>query len=67
VIRLSSRTALAGIASLGHGVPGSGAISDLGAIPPGVGGTRTYQVWYRNAVAFCTPSTSNTTNAVELI
>jgi hypothetical protein len=25
-------------------------------------GTRTYQVWYRNAAAFCTASTFNLTN-----
>ncbi len=29
-------------------------------------GTRTYQVWYRNAAAFCTSSTFNLTNGVEL-
>jgi hypothetical protein len=29
-------------------------------------GTRTYQVWYRNAAAFCTPSTFNLTNGVEV-
>jgi hypothetical protein len=27
-------------------------------------GTRTYQCWYRNAAAFCTPSTFNLTNGV---
>jgi hypothetical protein len=29
-------------------------------------GTRTYQVWYRNAAAFCTPATHNLTNGVEV-
>jgi hypothetical protein len=29
-------------------------------------GTRTYQVWYRNAAAFCTPSTFNLSNGVEV-
>jgi hypothetical protein len=29
-------------------------------------GTRRYQVWYRNAAAFCTPSTFNLTNGVEV-
>ena len=28
-------------------------------------GLRTYQVWYRNAAAFCTPSTFNLTNGWE--
>jgi hypothetical protein len=30
-------------------------------------GTRTYQVWYRNAAAFCTPDTFNLTNGFEII
>ncbi len=29
-------------------------------------GTRTYQAWFRNAAAFCTASTFNLTNGVEL-
>ena len=29
-------------------------------------GTRTYQVWYRNAAAFCTASTFNLTNGLEV-
>ncbi|MCY2959059.1 MAG: calcium-binding protein [Planctomycetota bacterium] len=29
-------------------------------------GTRTYQVWYRNAAAFCTASTFNLSNGLEL-
>jgi hypothetical protein len=29
-------------------------------------GTRTYQVWYRNAAPYCTPSTFNLTNGVEV-
>jgi hypothetical protein len=29
--------------------------------------TRTYQVWYRNAAPFCTPSTFNLTNGWQLI
>ncbi len=30
------------------------------------GGLRTYQAWYRNAAAFCTPSTFNLTNGVQV-
>jgi hypothetical protein len=30
------------------------------------GELHTYQVWYRNAAAFCTPSTFNLTNGVAL-
>ncbi len=29
--------------------------------------TRTYQVWYRNAATFCTPSTFNLTNGVQVL
>ena len=44
--------------------PGDVPISVRGQIPP-AGGGRTYQAWYRNAAAFCTPSTFNLTNGVE--
>jgi len=29
-------------------------------------GTRTYQAWYRNAAAFCTPATFNLSNGLEI-
>jgi hypothetical protein len=29
------------------------------------GNVRTYQVWYRNSAAFCTPSTFNLANGIE--
>ncbi len=29
-------------------------------------GTRTYQIWYRNAADFCTPSTFNLSNGLEI-
>jgi len=31
-----------------------------------IGATRTYQVWYRDAAEFCTSSTENATNAIEV-
>ncbi len=40
-------------------------ISLRGAIPAG-GGVRDYQVWYRNAAAFCTASTFNLTNGLQV-
>lgn len=43
----------------------SGSISTLGLVPP-IGGTRTYQVWYRDANVFCTAATFNLTNGVEI-
>ena len=41
-------------------------VSVRGAIPL-LGGTRTYQVWYRNAAAFCTAATFNLTNGVQAV
>ncbi len=60
VVRLGTKTN-AGGASV---YPGAGdpSVSVRGTIS--VPGTRSYQVWYRNAAAFCTPSTFNLTNGV---
>ncbi len=44
--------------------PGDPSISVRGAVAPGQ--TRRYQAWYRNAAAFCTPSTFNTTNGLQV-
>ncbi len=41
-------------------------ISVRGQIPV-VGGTRTYQAWYRNAADYCTPSTFNLSNGWETV
>jgi hypothetical protein len=30
-------------------------------------GTRTYQVWYRNAASFCTIDTFNLTNGLSIV
>jgi hypothetical protein len=30
-------------------------------------GTRTYQIWYRNAAGFCTPSTFNVSNGLFVV
>jgi len=32
---------------------------------PEAGDVRTYQVWYRNAAAFCTPATFNLSNGLR--
>jgi hypothetical protein len=61
-VRLSSVVNVSGASRY----PGAAdpAISVRGAITsPGV---RTYQVWYRNSAEFCTPSTFNLTNGVEI-
>ncbi len=44
---------------------GDPSISVRGAVP-GAGSVRTYQVWYRNAAAFCQPETFNLANGVEV-
>lgn len=33
----------------------------------GVPGVRTYQIWYRNAAAYCTPSTFNLSNGFHIV
>jgi len=34
---------------------------------PGAGAIRVYQAWYRNAASFCTVSTFNLTNGLEVV
>ena len=66
IIRLKSKIALNGSMALGFGIPGDPPVSSLGSIPPG-GGTRNYQVWYRNQAAqFCTVERFNMSNALEV-
>ncbi len=62
VIRLKTKTNVGGTSSY----PGAGdtLISIKGVNV--AGGVRDYQVWYRNAAAFCTPSTFNLTNGLEV-
>ncbi len=63
IVRLATKTAVAGTAVF----PGRGDVSLMikGQLGP-CGGVRDYQVWFRNAGSFCTASTFNLTNAVEL-
>ncbi len=62
VIRLGTKANSGGASSY----PGVGdpSISMRGLVT--APGMRTYQCWYRNAAAFCTPSTFNLTNGVEI-
>jgi hypothetical protein len=62
VIRLGTKTNAANTSR--YPTAGNQAISVRGAVT--VPGTRNYQVWYRNAAAFCSPSTFNLTNGVSL-
>jgi len=63
VIRLGTKTASGGVAS--YPTVGDASISVRGLVPP-AGGVRYYQAWYRNAAAFCTVSTFNLTNGVQI-
>jgi hypothetical protein len=62
VIRLGTKNAVGGTSQ--YPEAGNPSISVKGADV--AGNTRDYQTWYRNAAAFCTPSTFNLTNGVEL-
>jgi hypothetical protein len=65
VLRLATKNAVCSKVNYGVTV-GDVAVSIRGAIPA-AGGTRDYQAWYRNAAAFCTPSTFNLSNGYELV
>jgi hypothetical protein len=45
--------------------PASGTLSSLGG-PAAGGGSRAYQIWYRDSAPFCTASTFNLTNGVDV-
>jgi len=64
VIRLGTKTAVAGAASYPTGSDLD--VSVRGAIPAG-GATRYYQTWYRNVASFCTPAGFNLSNASKVI
>ena len=61
VIRLGTKTNALGASS--YPAAGDVPVSIKGLAV--AGGTRVYQVWYRNAAAFCSASTFNLTNAAQ--
>jgi hypothetical protein len=63
IVRLGVETNVAGASQYpsGNDMP----ISVRGQIPL-AGGVRTYQGWYRNAAPYCTPSTFNLTNGIQI-
>jgi hypothetical protein len=61
VIRLGTKFNTAGASQYPGGGDPTVSVRGLVVSP----GTRTYQVWYRNAAAFCTVSTFNLTNGIE--
>ncbi len=62
VIRLGTKTNIAGASQ--YPELGDLSVSVRGACV--VGDIRNYQAWYRNAAAFCTPSTFNLTNGLNV-
>jgi len=62
VIRLGTKSNVAGTSA--YPVGADLKVSAKGLVT--VAGTRTYQVWYRNAAAFCTPSTFNLSNGLSV-
>ncbi len=65
VVRLGVRTQSAGASVFGGGGV-EPLVSVRGQLPP-AGGTREYQVWYRNAASgFCTRAVANFTNGIRL-
>ena len=63
VIRLGTKLNVGNTSSYPTGADPS--VSVKGMLPA-AGGTRLYQIWYRNAAAFCTPSTFNLSNAITI-
>jgi hypothetical protein len=62
VVRLKTRTPIAGTAR--HPAPGDAPLSAQVQAP---GGVKHYQVLFRNAASYCTPSTWNGTNGLRVI
>jgi hypothetical protein len=63
VVRLGTKTNSGGMSQFP--AAGDPALSIKGGVT--AGDTRTYQVWYRNAAAFCTTSTFNLTNGYQIV
>lgn len=63
LIRLGTKMNVSGTSQ--YPVGGDASVSVKGSIVSP--GTRTYQVWYRNSASFCTISTFNLTNGLEVI
>jgi Tol biopolymer transport system component len=64
--RLGLRYSYGGAAQLGFGLPGDPPLSLLSNLSP-TGGTRSYQLIYRDAAAFCPPGTFNLSNAINVV
>ncbi len=62
IVRLGTKANAAGASQ--YPEVGDPSVSVRGLV--GAPGTRVYQVWYRNAAAFCTASTFNLSNGIEV-
>ncbi len=62
IVRLGVKTACTG--QIVWPEPGDPSLAVTGGVLPST--VPTYQVWYRNAAVFCTPSTFNVTNAIRV-
>lgn len=65
-IRLAVKSAIGGASTFPDPNVGDPLLSIRGQIPA-IGGTRYYQVWYRNNAVFCAPETFNLSNAVSVV
>jgi hypothetical protein len=63
VVRLGTKTNASGMSHFP--ATGDPTLSVKGGVA--AGDTRDYQVWYRNAASFCTPSTFNLSNGLEIV
>lgn len=67
VLRLGVRTQSSGASILGGGGGGGEPLVSVRGQLPLAGGTREYQVWYRNAASgFCTSAVANYTNGIRV-
>jgi hypothetical protein len=66
VVRLGQKPVTGGAVDFGAGVGSDPLVSVKGQVPA-TGATRRYQTWYRNAGPYCTPSTFNLTNGLEIV
>jgi hypothetical protein len=64
VIRLGTKVAVAGALSYPVGADPTVSVKGLVTTP---GATNTYQIWYRNAAAYCTPQTFNLSNGLSVV
>ncbi len=65
IVRLATKSNGGGASSFPQA--GDPSVSTRGQVVPGSGAVRHYQLVYRNAASFCTPSTFNTSNARTIV